>query len=65
MTFSKLLDLTASIVKNRIELKTRLEITLDKPDIYRDTPDLLYALKAYLECDTGANSITITGVSDD
>lgn len=38
----------------------RVKLTLDKPDGYYRTPDLLYALKLYLSGDDGADQITIT-----
>ena len=35
-----------------------------KPEIFHNTPDLLYALTVYLTGDSGANTVIIRGVSD-
>lgn len=45
-------------------LKTRLSLNLDKP-VENKMPDLLYALQLYLTGNTGANAISIAGVSDE
>ena len=50
--------------KNNISIKSRIALQMNKPKMFNRTPDLLYAIKAYLSCDTGANTIQITGVSD-
>ena len=50
---------------NNIELYSRIALQLDKPEAFTNTPDLLYALKMYLTCDSGANTIQITGVTDE
>ena len=34
------------------------------PNLGRDPPDLLYALRLYLTGDVGANAIRVTGVND-
>ena len=51
--------------KNDIELKSRIGLQIEKPEMFRNTPDLLYALNMYLTGESGANTIVITGVSDD
>ncbi|MEZ9368447.1 DUF2357 domain-containing protein [Shewanella sp. 10N.286.51.B2] len=38
----------------------RVKLTVNKPDSYHRTPDLLYALKLYLSGEDGADLITIT-----
>ena len=43
----------------------RISLQIEKPEILRNTPDLLYALRMYLTGDSGANTIVISGVSDD
>lgn len=53
------------VISNNIELKSRISLQIDKPEIFRKTPDLLYALRMYLTGDSGANTIVITGVSDE
>ena len=45
-------------------LKTRLSLNLLKP-AENKMPDLLYALQLYLTGNTGANAISIAGISDD
>jgi len=53
-------------IENNIKIKTRLKIELEKPEMFKDTPDILYALRVYLSGDDGAaNTIKIIGVSDD
>jgi cold shock CspA family protein len=65
--YIKLIDTaTKYFIENDIRIKTRLTIELEKPDIFKETPDLLYALRVYLTGDDGAaNTIKILGVSDD
>ena len=53
------------VISNNIELKSRISLQIDKPEIFRKTPDLLYALRMYLTGESGANTIVITGVSDE
>jgi hypothetical protein len=57
--------ITKTVVKKKIELKSRISLQIEKPEMFRNTPDLLYALRMYLTGDSGANTIVITGVSDD
>ena len=52
-------------MKNNIKLQSRISLQLEKPNVFKKTPDLLYALKMYLTCDSGANTIQITGVTDE
>ena len=44
---------------------SRISLQIEKPEMFRKTPDLLYALRMYLTGDSGANTIVITGVSDE
>ncbi len=47
-------------------IRSYLKLNLgQKADAYKNTPDLLYALKLYLTGDTGANTITIEGAQED
>lgn len=46
------------------ELRSRVELQLDKPPDSAAVPDLLYALRMYLTGDDGANAIHITSISD-
>jgi len=62
-----------------MNLKSRINLQIEKPDslckvpghLYKvpdhlyKVPDLLYVLGMYLTGDSGANSISITSVSDD
>ena len=50
---------------NHIKLESRISLQIDKPEMFRNTPDLLYALRMYLTGDSGANAISISGVSDE
>lgn len=52
------------LVKNNIELRSRIKLQIEKPE-YDNTPDLLYALRMFLTGDSGANTIQITGITDD
>lgn len=58
-------DLLRTIDDKEIELKSRINLQIDKPEILINTPDILYALRMYLTADSGANTIVITGVSDE
>ncbi|MBW7876126.1 MAG: DUF2357 domain-containing protein [Candidatus Cloacimonetes bacterium] len=61
-----LVDNVARIVADKgIELKSRISLQIAKPQMFRNTPDLLYALRMYLTGDSGANAISISGVSDE
>jgi hypothetical protein len=61
-----LVDRISEIVSDEdIELKSRIALQIDKPEMFRNIPDLLYALRMYLTGDSGANTIVITGVSDE
>jgi hypothetical protein len=64
--FIKIIDeISNKIMKNNIKLNSRIALQLEKPNVFKKTPDLLYALKMYLTCDSGANTIQITGVTDE
>ncbi|WP_404394591.1 DUF2357 domain-containing protein [Pseudoalteromonas phenolica] len=61
-----LVDDVSRIVNDRnIEIKSRISLQIEKPEMFRNTPDLLYALRMYLTGDAGASAIGITSVSDD
>jgi hypothetical protein len=58
------------IIKNIIDKKlyfdSRIQLDIDIPDTFKNTPDLLYALRMYLSGNTEATqSIKVLGVSDD
>lgn len=55
--------LTALVARSRVELSSRVQIDIDKPqgDL---TPTLLYALRLYLTGDDGANAIHISSVAE-
>ncbi|MGE4499562.1 MAG: DUF2357 domain-containing protein [Hydrogenovibrio sp.] len=58
-------DASRIVIDSDIELKSRISLQIEKPEMFRNTPDLLYALRMYLTGDSGANTIIVTGVSDD
>jgi len=61
-----LVDKVSKVVAEKnIELKSRISLQIEKPEVFRNTPDLLYALRMYLTGDSGANTIVITGVSEE
>ena len=58
--------ITKYIVDKEIQLITRLQFDLNKPEDFKNTPDLLYALRMYLSGNIEATqSIKVLGVSDD
>jgi cold shock CspA family protein len=57
-------DVSRIVIDGHIELKSRISLQIDKPELFRSTPDLLYALRMYLTGDSGANTIVISGVID-
>ena len=58
-------EITYKICESNLSLRTRVNLQLEKPEIFCNTPDLLYALYLYLTGDTGANAIQITGVNEE
>src|SRR5690625_3113436 len=58
-------DVSRIALDSEIELKSRINLQIEKPEMFRNTPDLLYALRMYLTGDLGANSIGVTSVLDD
>jgi hypothetical protein len=58
-------DVSRIVIDSDIELKSRISLQIEKPEMFRNTPDLLYALRMYLTGDSGANTITIMSVSDE
>jgi len=66
LRFVNLVDsITKLVVENKVEISTRIRLLIQKPDIFSETPDLLYALRMYLTGDSGANTISVTSVSDE
>jgi hypothetical protein len=62
-TLDKIIKYT---IDNKINIKTRIQLDIDKPESFNNVPNILYALRVYLTSDTGAaNSIKVLGVSDD
>ena len=61
---SKLSDLFQLLKEKKLTLKTRLSMNVEKPEAFRDMPDLLYALYMYLTGDSGANTIRIIRVDE-
>ena len=58
-------DVSRIVFDSDIELKSRISLQIDKPDMFRNTPDLLYVLRMYLSGDSGANTIIINGIKDE
>lgn len=58
-------DVSRIVFDSDIELKSRISLQIEKPEMFHKTPDLLYALRMYLTGDSGANTIVITEVSDE
>ena len=48
-----------------LRLDSRIRLDVVKPEMYRNSPDLLYALKLYLTGDDGANAIIVSGISEE
>jgi len=65
--YIKLVDtITQKIILENITLKSRIELSIEKPEDFKNTPDLLYALRMYLSGNIEATqSIKVLGVSDD
>lgn len=65
--YIKLIDtITQKIILENITLKSRIELSIEKPQDFKNTPDLLYALRMYLSGNIEATqSIKVLGVSDD
>lgn len=60
-----LVDDVFRTVINDIKLKSRRSLQIEKPEMFRNTPDILYALRMYLTVDLGVNTIAIMSISDD
>lgn len=58
-------NISKIVIDSGIELKSRISLQIEKPAMFRNTPDLLYVLRMYLTGDAGASAIEITSVSDD
>ena len=61
---NKLRTLSQILTDKKLILKTRLSMNVEKPESFRDMPDLLYALYMYLTGDSGANTIRIISVDE-
>ena len=65
--FSELIETIAkTVIKHKEELKSFVEIEIpDKPQAFREWPDILYALHAYFDSESSsAGSIKITGFAE-
>lgn len=58
-------DEVIPLFKRGLWFESRIRLDLDKPEMFRESPDLLYALKLYLTGDDGANSIIVSGISEE
>ena len=65
--YIKLIDIiTKRMILENIILKSRIDLSIEKPQDFKNTPDLLYALRMYLLGNIEAvKSIKVLGVSDD
>lgn len=54
-----IIDHVMPLIGLNIQMASNLELNVDKPEYYRNTPDLIYALQMYLTGDSGADSIVI------
>lgn len=54
-----------AVIDGSLEIRSFLRLDIPDKGIYRDVPDLLYALLVYVTCDDGASDIRITGLSLD
>ena len=61
---NKLRNLSQILTDKKLILKTRLSMNVEKPEAFKDMPDLLYALYMYLTGDSGANTIRIISVDE-
>ena len=57
--------LVDAIIDGSLEIRSFLRLDVPDKGIYRDVPDLLYALLVYVTGDDGAGDIRITGLSLD
>lgn len=58
-------DVSRIVIDSDINLNSRISLQIEKPQVFHNTPDLLYALRMYLTGDAGASAIGITSVLDD
>ena len=54
-----IIDHVMPLIGHNIQMASNLELNVNKPEYYRNTPDLIYALQMYLTGDSGADSIVI------
>ena len=58
-------EITKVVIDNKFRLRSRISLHIEKPEMFKTTPDLLYALRMYLTGDSGANTISVTAVNDE
>lgn len=58
-------DISRVVIDNNYALNSRINLRVDKPEMFRSSPNLLYALRMYLTGELGANVIYITSIQDD
>lgn len=58
-------NLVSTLGKNKIKLKSRISLQIEKPKELQNTPDLLYALQMYLTGNSGANTISVTNIKEE
>lgn len=57
-------DVFRIVLDSDIELRSRISLQIEKPEMFHNTPDLLYALRMYLTGESGANTIEILSIAD-
>ena len=63
--FAHLVDqITDTVCSKKIALRSRIQILVEKPSVFHNTPDILYALRLYLTGDSGAKTVQVTGVRE-
>ena len=62
------IDLIDTIVQtlnqHGIKLPFRIQLAIDKPKQFHNTPDLLYAIRMFLSADSGSTVISIVGIDE-
>lgn len=58
-------EVSKIVIDNKIQIKSRINLQIKKPEMFSNAPDLLYALRMYLTGDDGAHNIIISGISEE
>jgi len=63
--YSTIEDLTEIMIESQLELKSFVQIEVNKPEHYKRIPELLYALLIYITGKTGEGEINILGIDSE